>query len=149
MAIQFPPINPGDPEPNDGDQFIDYANQVLYVYDAANNAWTPVGSTTNNLAYQGTLNITEPAPADAELGYMYSVLDGGVADSSFLPVEGEVPQWSLVIKTTDGWALRGDGTVASPFTRTPQGVIQPNVDGDNLSMLSGNYNIDVLPEIKI
>ncbi len=148
MAIQFPPINPGDPLPSDGDRFVDYKSQTLYVYNSANNAWTPIGNTSNNLNYTGALNITDPAP-NAELGWIYSVLDGGVAHPSFAPVEGEVKQWSLVVKSATGWALTNDdiGT-DGPFLRTPQGVIQPRVDGDSFNMLSGNYNLNVLPEIK-
>jgi hypothetical protein len=148
MAIQFPPVNAGDPLPQDGDQFTDYSSQTIYQYNAANNAWTPIGNSSNNLDYTGALNITDPAP-DASLGWVYSVVDGGVAHPSFAPITGEVVQWSLVVKTATGWALTNDNIgTDGPFERTAQGVIQPKVDGDTLNMLSGNYNLDVLPEIK-
>jgi hypothetical protein len=149
MAIQFPPVNAGDPAPKDGDQFTDIGSQTIYVYNLANNAWTPVASSSNNLDYTGALNITDPAPADAQLGMVYSVVDGGVAHPSFNPITGEVKQWSLVVKSAVGWALTNDNVnTDGPFERTSQGVITPKVDGDNFSMLSGNYNLDILPEIK-
>ena len=40
MAIQFPPIRPGDPAPVDGETYVYIPTQTEYIYDETENSWS-------------------------------------------------------------------------------------------------------------
>ena len=45
MAIQFPPVNPGDTPPDDGDKFTYIPTQTQYVFNKTENSWSIVTGT--------------------------------------------------------------------------------------------------------
>ena len=155
MAIQFPPINVGDPEPKDGDTYLYVINQQEFVCHRSNNEaaqWSSIGTINpTSFGYRGTLEITKPAPIDANKGNIYSVIDGGVAHSSFEGLAGStVEQYSLIIFNEPEWVPLNTDTgnaVTGPWIRTLDGKIQPSIQTDNLDMVDGNYLINELPEL--
>ena len=146
MAIQFPPINAGDPLPADGDTYLYAVTQEEFVYHRPTNSWSVKGVINDStFAFQGTLEIQQPAPTDAETGYIYSVLDGGTADASFGSLAGtDVEQWSLIIYTGSDWVLVNAGATSGPWIRTVGGRIQPVVQTDDVDMVDGSYIIESL-----
>ena len=154
MAIQFPPINPGDPEPQNGDTFLYAVTQEEFECHRRSQAeaaqWSCKGTISDStFSYRGTLEIQQPAPTNADTGNIYSVSDGGIADVSFEGLAGEdVDQWSLVIFANPEWVLV-TAAATSPWIRTVGGRIQPVVQTDNLNMVDGNYLINELPDLGI
>ena len=148
MAIQFPPINVGDPAPNDGDIYLYLITQEEFVYDKSDNSWTPKGKASSAFGFQGTLEIKKPAPLDADTGYIYSVSDGALAADvhpSFSGLAGvyDVPQWGLIIFAKPDWLLVN--TPTGPWIRTVGGQIQPIVNTDNINISEyANNEIRVL-----
>ena len=150
MAIQFPPLAAGDPEPNDGEEYAYLVTGEVFVCrrrsldEAAQ--WAAQGTVqTGGLKYKGTLFIQQPAPQDADTGDIYSVADGGIADQSFTGLAGQnIEQWSLVIYTGTEWILVNTGS-SGPWIRTVSGQILPKVGTDDLNMDDGNYLINLLP----
>ena len=154
MAIQFPPVSIGDPEPQDGDTYLYLITQQEFechrnsLSEAAQ--WSQKGViNTTSFGYRGTLEIQVEAPTDAEKGNIYSVIDGGLANSSFSGLAGQVvDQWSLIVFADPSWLLINTGYInSSPWVRTIDGKIIPNVATDNLDMLDGNYLINELDEL--
>ena len=74
MAIQFPPVNPGDTPPADGDKFTYIPTQTQYVYNKTENSWSIVtGTATPTPVVIGKLtagaNITlDPIHGDLQKG---------------------------------------------------------------------------------
>jgi len=149
MAIQFPPINEGDPLPENGDTYLYVTTQEEFVYHRPTNSWSVKGVINDStFAFQGTLEIQQPAPTNAETGFIYSVIDGGIADPSFNGLAGQpVEQWSLVIFTGSDWVLVS-AAATSPWIRTANGQIQPIVQTDNLDMVDGSYAIESLEPLQ-
>jgi hypothetical protein len=156
MAIQFPPVNSGDPQPQDGDTYLYLVNQQEYVCRrrSANEAaqWAAVGViNTTSFGYRGTLEIQKEAPTDADKGNIYSVIDGGTAHPSFDGLAGtDVAQYSLIIFDDPEWVLintEAGGIVSSPWVRTADGEIKPAIPTDNLDMEQGNIQINEFPEL--
>jgi len=151
MAIQFPPVNVGDPAPVDGDVYVYLQTREEFVYDSADNSWTPKGlASPTAFGFQGTIEVKKPAPADAESGYIYSVIDGALMndiDPSFQGLAGavDVPQYQLILFSDPNWILIA--TPVGPFARTVGGQIQPITNTDDLNMLDGSYRIDQLDDI--
>ena len=88
MAIQFPPVQAGDPEPQDGDTYLYLINQREFVCHRTSTTqtpqWSEIGTiNTTSFGYRGGLNIVSAAPNDVNSGNIYSVLDGGTAHISF------------------------------------------------------------------
>ena len=150
MAIQFPPIVDGDPLPQDGDSYLYLITQEEFVYNQANNSWTPIGTVNRNaFGYFGPAFVQQPTPA-AEAGWIYSVADGAAAADIHpswvgLANDVDVDQWNLVVFDGNAWQIVA--TPAGPWLRTVGGQITPTVDGDDLNMLSGNYNLDALQQL--
>lgn len=146
MPIQFPPVAQGDPQPQDGDTFLYTVTQEEFVCRKQDEFTTPQwycrGTFRDStFAYQGTLEIQQPAPTDAKTGFIYSVSDGGIADVSFGSLGGEqVDQWNLVIYTGTDWVLVTANSTASPWIRTVGGQIQPIVQTDDLDMVQGTID---------
>ena len=154
MAIQFPPVNVGDPEPQDGDTYLYLINQKEFVCRRSSSAeaaqWSEKGLiNTTSFGYRGGLEIQELAPLDAAKGNIYSVIDGGAAHPSFSGLVGtSVEQWSLIIFSDPEWILINTGYInTSPWVRTVDGKIVPAIVTDNLDMLEGNYLINELDEL--
>ncbi len=153
MAIQFPPIAPGDPEPNNGDTFLYLVTGEEFLCRRRSQAeaaqWSALGTFQDStFQYIGTLEIQQPAPP-ADIGNIFSVIDGGVADASFDGLAGQnVDQWSLVIFTDPQWVLVS-AAATTPWIRTVSGRIQPVVQTDDLDMVDGNYLINELPNLGI
>ena len=152
MAIQFPPLAPGDPEPQNGDTYLYLVTQEEFICRRRSQQepaqWAAQGTfQDSSFQYRGTLEIQQPAPTDADLGNIYSVSDGGTADASFDGLAGQqVAQWSLVIFTDPAWVLVS-AAATSPWIRTVSGRIQPVVQTDDLDMVDGNYLINELPDL--
>jgi hypothetical protein len=154
MAIQFPPVNLGDPEPQDGDTYLYVITQQEFECKRKNQfeaaQWSAKGLiNTTSFGYRGTVEITKIAPSDANKGNIYSVIDGGIAHSSFTGLAGQnIEQWSLIIFEDPGWVLINTGSIPnSPWVRTVDGQIQPAIDTDDLNMVDGDYLINELPEL--
>jgi len=136
-------------DPQDGDTFLYVTTQEEFVCKRNGTEtpqWACLGTFKDStFAYQGALEILRPAPTNAETGYIYSVIDGGVADASFGSLAGlDIEQWSLVIFTGDDWVLVSSAATG-PWIRTQNGQIQPVVGTDDLNMLQGDYVIESLP----
>lgn len=156
MAIQFPPVNVGDPEPQDGETYLYLITQQEFVCKRtsalAPARWAAKGTINpTSFGYRGGLNITASAPADAETGNIYSVLDGGTAHPSFGSLGGqEVQQYTLIIYEDPNWfpiTTTGGDVVQGPWIRTSGGIIQPAVPTDDLDMEQGNFLINELDEL--
>lgn len=151
MAIQFPPINAGDPEPQNGDTFLYVVTQEEFECHRRSQSeaaqWSAKGTINDTtFGYRGALEIQKPAPTDADTGNIYSVIDGGIADASFEGLAGEdVEQWRLVIFANPEWVLVSSAATTSPWIRTIGGQIQPVVQTDDLNMVDGDYVIESLP----
>jgi len=155
MPIQFPPINPGDAEPLDGDTYLYLITQQEFkckrrLDEAAQ--WSEIGLiNTTSFGYRGTLEILKPAPTDVNTGNIYSVIDEGLAHNSFSGLAGTfVEQWSIIIFDGTDW-IRMDvdsaNATVSPWIRTSDGQLKPAVSTDDLNMDNGNYLINELPEL--
>ena len=154
MAIQFPPVNTGDPEPQDGDTYLYLITQQEFVCRRKSQSETPQWAengliSKTSFGYRGTVEILKPAPTDAIKGNIYSVVDGGVAHASFTGIAGEnIGQWSLILFSDPEWILINTGSIPnSPWVRTSGGKIMPAVETDDLDMDEGNYLINELPEL--
>ena len=85
MAIQFPPVNVGDP-PQDGDTYLYLITQEEFVCHRRSpllkllNGQLKGLLTTTILWLSWHLRDSKPAPTDANKGNIYSVIDGGIAD---------------------------------------------------------------------
>ena len=156
MAIQFPPVNPGDPEPQNGDTYLYLATQQEFVCERTNAfspaKWSAVGTISEtSFGYRGLINIQDPAPTDIYTGNMYSVADGGIAHPSFTGLANtQVDQYTLIIFANPDWVpitTETGNVVTSPWVRTVDGQIKPSVGTDDLNMDQGNYLINELPEL--
>lgn len=159
MAIQFPPRSPGDPDPVDGQVFIDPTTNESFTCrrssPTATPQWVAAGIvSTNSFSYNGTLNIQQTAPSSVTTGHIYSVADGGIADSSYGSILSgtQVDQWSLVIYEGPDWRLVSAASSSSgPWIRAQNASgdfeIQPVVSTDNLNMYPGNFLINELDEL--
>jgi hypothetical protein len=156
MAIQFPPVNQGDPQPQDGDTYLYFITQSEFVCHRRSQSeaaqWSEKGViNTTSFGYRGNVEITKPAPIDANKGNIYSVIDGGIADASFEGLAGTiVEQWSLIIFEDPKWNLinvESGNVTTSPWIRTVDGQIKPSIATDDLNMDQGDYLINTLPEL--
>ena len=156
MAIQFPPILPGDPEPVNGDTYLYLPTKEEYVCKRASMAqtpqWTPKGVINDTtFAYQGLAYLTGPAPS-AKTGYLYSSATAVVAadiNSTWVGLAGvvNVEQYQLIIYANPDWVLVNTNPGSSPWFRTASGQIQPLVPTDDLNMDQGNYLINDLTDL--
>ena len=156
MAIQFPPIVEGDPEPQDGDTYLNLLTQEEYVCHRNTPTeparWTAQGATSDaKFGYRGTIEILQPAPTSADKGNIYSVIDGGIANMSFTGLGGTVvEQWSLIIFDGPEWVridVDSSNVIQGPWIRTDAGVIRPSIETDDLNMVQGDFLINELPEL--
>ncbi len=138
-------------DPQDGDTFLYVVTQEEFLCrrnGTETPQWACLGTFKDStFAYQGALEILKPAPTNADTGYIYSVIDGGIAHPTFNSLAGQdIAQWSLVIYTGDDWVLV-TAAATGPWIRTQSGQIQPVVGTDDLNMLQGDYLIESLPTL--
>ena len=155
-AIQFPPINPGDAEPVDGDTYLYVPTQEEYVCTRTNPTdvpqWTQKGvMNSGSFAYMGLVSLTSAAP-NALTGFIYSsqsAVNAADIDSSWVGLSGsfDVTQYQLVIFENPNWVLINTAADTSPWIRTSGGELQPAVSTDNLNMSDGNYLINALDDL--
>ena len=70
MAIQFPPINVGDPAPANGDTYTYVPTQTEYVYNQIENSWSIVTDSGDVTPVIGKLQAgtgVTLVPADGDL----------------------------------------------------------------------------------
>ena len=149
MAIQFPA------SAVDGEEYTYLITQQVFTcFKSSPTAiakWAAKGTISpTSFGYRGGLNITSSAPI-SEKGNIWSVLDGGVAHSSFIGLAGtQVDQWTLIIQEGPNWYTinteSGD-VVQGPWVRTEGGIIKPAVSTDDLDMDQGNFLINELDEL--
>ena len=150
MAIQFPA------DPVDGATYLYTVTQEEFVCRRGTNQepqWACIGTFNDStFAYQGLIEIQQPAPTNADAGFIYSVSDGGIADASFGSLAGQdVSQWNLVISTGSDWAIVAPAETnpsLGPWLRTAGGQIQPRIGTDDLDMVQGNYVLESLSELQ-
>ena len=156
MAIQFPPVQAGDAEPQDGDTYLYLITQREFVCHRTSSTETPQWSesgtiSTTSFGYRGGVNITGAAPNDANTGNIYSVLDGGTAHISFTGIAGDtITQYTLIIYDGSEWApidLSSGNVVSGPWASTVKGEAKPAVATDDLNMDQCDYRIDTLTEL--
>lgn len=138
-------------DPQDGDTFLYVTTQEEFLCKRNGTEtpqWACIGTFKDStFAYQGALEIQQPAPTNADTGYIYSVVDGGIAHPTFNSLAGQdIKQWSLVIYTGSDWILVS-AAATGPWIRTQSGQIQPVVGDDDLNMLQGDYVIESLPNL--
>ena len=69
MAIQFPPVNVGDPAPANGDTYTYVPTQTEYVYNSTENSWSIVTDSSGVTPVIGKLqagNGVTLVPADGD-----------------------------------------------------------------------------------
>ena len=156
MAIQFPPVQAGDPEPQDGDTYLYLITQREFVCHRTSTTqtpqWSEIGTiNTTSFGYRGGLNIVSAAPNDVNSGNIYSVLDGGTAHISFTGIAGDtIQQYTLIIYDGSEWTpidISSGNLISGPWVRTVNGEIKPAVATDDLNMDQGDYRIDNLTEL--
>jgi hypothetical protein len=155
MAIQFPPILPGDPQPVDGDTYLYLPTNQEYLCTRASMAqtprWTPQGVLNQTtFAYQGLAFLTGPAP-NAQTGWIYSSatsVDAADINDTWIGLADQtnISQYQLVIYANPTWAPLNPNTT-NPWVRTTTGKIQPVIPTDDLDMLDGNYEINTLDDL--
>ena len=123
MAIQFPPINPGDSSPVDGDTYIYPLTQTEYVYNQTENSWAVV--TPSNDGTPPTLTIGKiTAGANVTVSGNGDLSVGDVEISSVGP--GEEPE---------------------TFWKKTNGVLSPKTESDDLAVTAGDIRIDLLQQL--
>ena len=156
MAIQFPPLKEGDPQPVDGETYLYLPTKEEYVCRRASMAqtpqWTPKGVISEStFAYQGLAFLRGPAP-QAITGWLYSSAEAVPKEdinSTWIGLAGnvDIDKYQLIIYANPDWVPVANAPVDSPWIRTSQGVIQPRIDGDDLSMDEGSYLINELGDL--
>ena len=122
MAIQFPPINPGDPSPVEGDTYIYPLTQTEYVYNETENSWAVV---TPGNGSPPTLTIGKiTAGANVTVSGNGDLSVGDVEISSVGP--GEPPE--VLWKKTNG-------------------ILSPKTESDDLAVTAGDIRIDLLQQL--
>ena len=146
MAIQFPPVNPGDPSPTDGDTFTYAPTQTEYIYDQTENSWSVVienaTSSPVNRIIAGSSLITLN-PADGDLNKSAVTID--VVDQ--LASLGSIKAGSNVtLFPTNGDLKNGDVTITAADNGSgepPELVIGDIIGGNNIT-IGGTGNADLL-----
>ena len=110
MAIQFPPVNPGDNAPADGDKFTYVPTQTEYIYDQTENSWSVVTGTGS------------PQPI------VIGKITGG-ANITLDPPEGDLSLGDVEISAAD------PGTPPETFWKRTNGILSPKTESDDLQVL--------------
>ena len=144
MAINFPN------NPNDGAIFTDPSSGNSWMYEAATDTWTGLGVGVGGVSYRGGIEILLTTAAQGitpQSGFLYTVLDGGVAVNDYTGIDGQnIAQGSSIIFDGAEWQQLNTAST-SPFVRNIQGVIEPVHAGDDLDMGDGSYLIESLQDL--
>jgi hypothetical protein len=127
MAIQFPPINPGDASPVDGDTYTYPLTQNEYVYNQTENSWAVV--TPSNDGTPPTLTIGKiTAGANVTVSGNGDLSVGDVEISSVGPGEPAEPP--------------------ETFWKKTNGILSPKTAADDIAVSDGDIRIDLLNKIE-
>ena len=110
MAIQFPPVNPGDDAPDDGDKFTYVPTQTEYVYNKTENSWSIVTGTAT------------PTPV------VIGKLTAG-ANITLDPADGDLQKGDVQIVAADG------ADPAPELWQRTNGILSPKVQSDDVQVL--------------
>ena len=110
MAIQFPPVNPGDNPPVNGDTYVYVPTQTEYVYNKTENSWSIIADSSNVTPVIGKLQAGT-----------------GI---TLVPADGDLAVGNVTINST------GEGGDASYWQRVG-GVLSPVNAGDDLALQNG------------
>ncbi len=122
MAIQFPPINPGDPSPVEGDTYIYPLTQTEYVYNQTENSWSVV--TPGN-----------GSPPTLTIGKITAGANVSVSGNGDLSV-GDVEISSV-----------GPGDPVETLWKKTNGILSPKTETDDLAVTAGDIRIDLLQQL--
>ena len=104
MPIQFPPVNPGDDPPVDGQTYTYAPTQTEYIYNETENSWSIVAESGGVVPVIGVLKAGE-----------------GV---TLTPADGDLAAGDVQITAA--------GSGAESFWRRDNGILSPTNDGDDL-----------------
>ena len=122
MAIQFPPINIGDPAPTNGDTYTYVPTQTEYVYNSTENSWSIV---------------TDSGDVTPVIGKLQA--GTGV---TLVPADGDLAAGDVTINSS------GDGDAG--YWQRNNGVLSPATVSDDVAVTSasgGDFRIDLIPNI--
>ena len=122
MAIQFPPVNVGDPAPANGDTYTYVPTQTEYVYNSTENSWSIVTDSSDVTPVIGKLQAGT-----------------GV---TLVPADGDLAAGNVTINST------GDGNAG--YWKRNNGILSPTTDGDDVAVADvagGAFRIDSMQNI--
>lgn len=128
MAIQFPPVNPGDPTPTDGDRFTYAPTQTEYIYDQNENSWSVIiensgggGSPVYRLIAGSNLITLDPPDGNLNNGEVtinvvdqlanLGTLKPGSDLISFEPFDGDLRNGDVTVTVTETDELADFGVI--------------------------------------
>ena len=122
MAIQFPPINIGDPAPTNGDTYSYVPTQTEYVYNQIENSWSIV---------------TDSGDVTPVIGKLQA--GTGV---TLVPADGDLAVGNVTINST--------GSGDAGYWKRNNGILSPTTDGDDVAVADvagGAFRIDTIQNI--
>ena len=122
MAIQFPPINVGDPAPANGDTYTYVPTQTEYVYNSTENSWSIV---------------TDSGAATPVIGKLQA--GTGV---TLVPADGDLSIGNVTINAA--------GSDDPGYWKRNNGILSPTTDGDDIAvadLAGGAFRIDSIQNI--
>ena len=122
MAIQFPPINIGDPAPTNGDTYTYVPTQTEYVYNQIENSWSIV---------------TDSGDVTPVIGKLQA--GTGV---TLVPADGDLAVGNVTINST--------GSGDAGYWKRNNGILSPTTDGDDVAVADvagGAFRIDSIQNI--
>ena len=122
MAIQFPPINTGDPAPANGDTYTYWPTQTEYVYNQIENSWSIV---------------TDSGDVTPVIGKLQA--GTGV---TLVPADGDLAVGNVTINAA--------GSDDPGYWKRNNGILSPTTDGDDIAvadLAGGAFRIDSIQNI--
>ena len=122
MAIQFPPINIGDPAPSNGDTYTYVPTQTEYVYNSTENSWSIV---------------TDSGDVTPVIGKLQA--GTGV---TLVPADGDLAAGNVTINSS--------GSGDAGYWKRNNGILSPTTDGDDVAVADvagGAFRIDSMQNI--
>ena len=122
MAIQFPPVNIGDPAPTNGDTYTYVPTQTEYVYNQIENSWSIV---------------TDSGDVTPVIGKLQA--GTGV---TLVPADGDLAVGNVTINAA--------GSDDPGYWKRNNGILSPTTDGDDIAvadLAGGAFRIDSIQNI--